>query len=85
MLASERGGGGCELAALRRRRDLGVERLRLVLAFELLLGLGAVPLWTMAPRGRLRLVLDAGLPMGACLGHLAVVRGALWVGSLAPQ
>ena len=83
MLATERCRGESRLAAVLRWRPLGLQRLRVVLAIRLLLGLGAVPLWALATAPALRLGLDAGHSLGSRLGHLASVRRLLWLGAVA--
>ena len=71
------------LAALLRWRLLGLHRRRLVLAVQLFLGLGAVPLWPVVCAPALRLGLDAGSSLGAGLGDVADGRRLLRLGAAA--
>ena len=50
-----------------------MDRLRVVLEFILLLGMGALPLRAVVPGSPARLVLGPGHLLGTRLGHLAHV------------
>ena len=76
MLAADGGNGQPRVAAVLRRRAVGLQRLRVVLAFGLFVGLGAVSLWPLVPTQSLGLVLEAGQRLGAVLGWLEI-RGEL--------
>ena len=60
------------LAAVLPWRAVGLQRLRLVLAVGLFLGLGAVPLRSLVLSQSLWLVLDAGQRVGSVLGLLEI-------------
>ena len=63
---------------------LDLQRCRLVLAFHIQLGMGALPLWPLASLEHPRLVLGTRLPLESCLGSLAFVRYLLRLGTVAP-
>ena len=71
------------MAAVLRLWSLGLHGLRLVLGFDLLLGLGAIPLWPMGNESALRLGLAAGPCLGTSLGELARGRHELRLGAAA--
>ena len=83
MLAAERRCREWRLAALLRRRPLGIHGCRLVLAVRLFLGLGAVPLRALVSGCAVRLGLDAGDGLGTGMGDVAHSGNHLWLGSLA--
>src|SRR5437867_10845762 len=83
MLASDGRGRQPRMAAVLRLRPLGLFRLRLVLAFRLFLGLGAVPLWPVVPAPSAGLVLAARHGLGPLLGLLALYQRLLRVGAVA--
>src|SRR5262249_14907218 len=69
------------LAALLPRWSLGLHRLRVVLAIGLLLGMGAVSLWPLAPSRALRLGVVPRPRVGAGMGYMASVKWALRLGA----
>src|SRR6185436_7201581 len=83
LLATDCGGGQPQLAALLRSGQMGLHGERLVLAFRLFLGVGAVSLWALVSARETRVVLDAGRRLGAFLGHLALYGPVLRVGAVA--
>ena len=90
MTADTAGSGGqpspCghRLAAVLPRRALDLQRCRLVLAFHIQLGMGALPLRPLASFKHPRLVLGTRLPLEPCLGSLAFVQYLLRLGTVAP-
>ena len=72
MLAADGGRRESGVAALLRCWAVGIYGLRVVLAVELFVGLGAVPLRSLVSAQSPRLVLGAGHGLGTIVGVLAV-------------
>ena len=52
------------------------------MGFQLFMGLGAIPLWTLGLQQQIRLVLGAGLRVGTGMGSLGFRRQQyVWMGS----
>ena len=85
MLATGGRGSRCELAALLQSGSLALDRLWLVLAIRLFVGLGALPLWPVVSQPASRLGLGSRHNLGTGLGDLALFRYVLRLGAIAAR
>lgn len=71
------------MASLWAARPLGLDERRMVLAFRLQLGVGAVPLWALASLQQPRVDLGSGSRLGSGLGDMEKLWGLLRLGAVA--
>ena len=83
MLAADGRGLSARVETVWRPRPVGLYRLRLVLVFGLLMGLGGVPLWQMVSSYPMGMVLGPGNGLGSFLGELALLGSLLRLGASA--